>query len=91
MGNTVNNFTLGKFQHEVARDKVRSSSAWVLIISAGVIFMLALLASALDDPLIYNLVILLLLFGVGTLAVNFINSLLDLKDRLKKKDNNPTI
>ena len=87
MDNTVNNnFALGKFQYEVAKDKVRSSSAWVLIISGGVIFMLGLLASALDDPLIYNLVILLLLFGVGTLTVNFINSLLDLKDRLKKKD-----
>ena len=72
--------------YEVVKDKVCSSSAWVLIISAGVIFMLGLLAGALDDLLIYNLVILLLLFSVGTLAVNFINSLLDLKDRLRKKD-----
>ena len=81
---------VGTFRHEVIKDKVRSRSVWALIISAGTIFILALLASVLDDPLIYNLVVLLLAFGVGTLAVNFINALLDLKDRLKNKDNQNT-
>ena len=82
--------SVGTFRHEVIKDGVLSRSIWALIISAGTIFILALLASVLDDPLIYNLVVLLLAFGVGTLAVNFINALLDLKDRLKNKDNQNT-
>ena len=86
MENTVTHFKFRKFQNELIKDRVLSRSAWALFIAAGILIMLGLAAAVLDDPVIYFLVVSMLVVGLGILIFTLINTYLDTKERLTKKN-----
>ena len=57
----------------------------MLIINGSMIFMLALVGTALDDPIIYPVVVFILIIAAGIQVVTLISLCWDLKDRIKDK------
>ena len=41
-----------------------------------------------EDPLVYTLGIIIMVFSAGWIGMKFLNAVWDFKDRLKKKDKN---
>ena len=75
----------GHFQHEVLKDKTLSGNILTFIINGGMIFMLALVGAALDDPIIYPVVVFILIIAAGIQLVTLISLCWVLKNRIKDK------